>query len=54
MTAPVEDLRVLEYRLENVNLLIDRALDNKDRRSFMKARGLRMQLLQKIAKLADN
>jgi hypothetical protein len=54
MTAPPEDPRVLEFRLANVNRVIDRALDNKDRQAFFKARGLRMQLLAKLAKLADS
>jgi hypothetical protein len=40
MTAPVEDPRVLEYRLATVNRMIDRALDDKDRKAFAKARGV--------------
>lgn len=50
MSTPTEDPRVLEYRLKTVNSMIDRALDRKDRKEFFRARGLRMQLLSKLAK----
>lgn len=50
MSTQVEDARVLEYRLKTVNGMIDAALDRRDRKAFTKARGLRMQLLSKLAK----
>jgi hypothetical protein len=44
---------ILESKLRSANAEIDKALDAWDRRRFTQARGLRMQLLSRLAKTVD-
>lgn len=55
MTTPVDlERSILEQKLKATNRAIDQALDSGDREAFVRARGLRMQLLSRLAKTHDS